>query len=411
MRLYDIISEAESIPKVKTAMGRNKYIGFMYDKLDDGSVKVTFPDGNSQVAKDSKTARAMSDNFIKNDSAIIKNKESPVRAVRNPSSNISSDDAKISTKGLYPSGTPIWDQLSTTEKTILVKMKAIKLDGRVFTKDQIEQATSDYKQALKDGGKLDRRRLTDPDPSTDKTASANKNPKPTSSRFAFIKRFLAGLAKGGAGAVGSVVNFGLSAVSVEEELDQFLRIIQKEYDTQYANGVKDPVWNQACQKAHDEVIDSTIEAVFKGVIASLLTAAAGAGIWGILAAVIGTGGTSIIAAIVLGGAIGFLGTEGLYRLFRAGGLDESIREYLQESLLSASNVEAWAKGVDAVLSDDPWFGGDPKESLQTESKSNINTKQASENIKKVVQNNPELLKAFNKGKAKGLEVYKSLEQR
>lgn len=60
MLIRELISEQE----IKTGQGKGKYKGFTWNRLDNGKIKITFPNGKTRTANNEKAARRISDNWL-----------------------------------------------------------------------------------------------------------------------------------------------------------------------------------------------------------------------------------------------------------------------------------------------------------------------------------------------------------
>ena len=125
-----------------------------------------------------------------------------------------------------------------------------------------------------------------------------------------------------------------------------------------------------------------------------------------MAAVIGTGPVGWITALVAGGLIGFYGVEWLYELLEDQGFMSGMTDAAKETLSWPRMLSVMGR-VDNMFNDNP-ITSEPTESIIESSESK---QQFAAALKSKIQSDPKLIKAYRKGKPKGVAVVQAIQSK
>jgi hypothetical protein len=127
-----------------------------------------------------------------------------------------------------------------------------------------------------------------------------------------------------------------------------------------------------------------------------------------MAAVIGTGPVGWITALVAGGLIGFYGVEWLYELLEDQGFMSGMTDAAKETLSWPRMLSVMGR-VDNMFNDNPITSEpEPTESIIESSESK---QQFAAALKSKIQSDPKLIKAYRKGKPKGVAVVQAIQSK
>ena len=255
----------------------------------------------------------------------------------------------------------------------------------------------------------------------DAKKSKVKPPKGPASKFTglvgrWVKDFLLNstlgklLMRATGGTIGPLLTTGLNAVKFEEALDGYMRaLVNNGFDPSddcavagnidLVNG-KAPsdllrAYKNCVQTLSETLIEIVLGIVFGGL--SIWATVALLGALGIASA-----GVSIVAGLIIGGAFIVGGSQLTYEVGRAIGLIDAIDSYIADTLSWTSmcriaNMADFAQEM---------TGGILGDSTVIENK-NFNKKSNSaviKDLKAIIQSDPKLIAAFNKGKPKAKQV-------
>ena len=221
------------------------------------------------------------------------------------------------------------------------------------------------------------------------------------------------------GLFGRILELGFSAVQIEELMDQLLRTYINEYARLINEGTDSgmnfqdaataadaqlptPLMNQQ----HDEIVAEMVEFVIKMCFGLVVTRVSAGVLAGAMAAVIGTGPVGWITALVAGGLIGFYGVEWLYELLEDQGFMSGMTDAAKETLSWPRMLSVMGR-VDKAFTDDP-ITSEPTESIIESSESK---QQFAAALKSKIQSDPKLIKAYRKGKPKGVAVVQAIKSK
>jgi hypothetical protein len=221
------------------------------------------------------------------------------------------------------------------------------------------------------------------------------------------------------GLFGRILELGFSAVQIEELMDQLLRTYINEYARLINEGTDSgmnfqdaataaeaqlptPLMNQQ----HDEIVAEMVEFVIKMCFGLVVTRVSAGVLAGAMAAVIGTGPVGWITALVAGGLIGFYGVEWLYELLEDQGFMSGITDAAKETLSWPRMLSVMGR-VDNMFNDNP-ITSEPTESIIESSESK---QQFAAALKLKIQSDPKLIKAYRKGKPKGVAVVQAIKSK
>jgi hypothetical protein len=221
------------------------------------------------------------------------------------------------------------------------------------------------------------------------------------------------------GLFGRILELGFSAVQIEELMDQLLRTYINEYARLINEGTDSgmnfqdaataadaqlptPLMNQQ----HDEIVAEMVEFVIKMCFGLVVTRVSAGVLAGAMAAVIGTGPVGWITALVAGGLIGFYGVEWLYELLEDQGFMSGITDAAKETLSWPRMLSVMGR-VDNMFNDNP-ITSEPTESIIESSESK---QQFAAALKSKIQSDPKLIKAYRKGKPKGVAVVQAIKSK
>ena len=221
------------------------------------------------------------------------------------------------------------------------------------------------------------------------------------------------------GLFGRILELGFSAVQIEELMDQLLRTYINEYARLINDGTESgmnfedaataaeaqlptPLMNQQ----HDEIVAEMVEFVIKMCFGLVVTRVSAGVLAGAMAAVIGTGPVGWITALVAGGLIGFYGVEWLYELLEDQGFMSGMTDAAKETLSWPRMLSVMGR-VDKAFTDDP-ITSEPTESIIESSESK---QQFAAALKLKIQSDPKLIKAYRKGKPKGVAVVQAIQSK
>jgi hypothetical protein len=239
-----------------------------------------------------------------------------------------------------------------------------------------------------------------------------------SKEYKFVKAKLRAAMKFG-GPFGRILELGFSAVQIEELMDQLLRTYINEYARLINEGTDSgmnfqdaataaeaqlptPLMNQQ----HDEIVAEMVEFVIKMCFGLVVTRVSAGVLAGAMAAVIGTGPVGWITALVAGGLIGFYGVEWLYELLEDQGFMSGITDAAKETLSWPRMLSVMGR-VDNMFNDNP-ITSEPTESIIESSESK---QQFAAALKSKIQSDPKLIKAYRKGKPKGVAVVQAIKSK
>jgi hypothetical protein len=221
------------------------------------------------------------------------------------------------------------------------------------------------------------------------------------------------------GLFGRILELGFSAVQIEELMDQLLRTYINEYARLINEGTDSgmnfqdaataaeaqlptPLMNQQ----HDEIVAEMVEFVIKMCFGLVVTRVSAGVLAGAMAAVIGTGPVGWITALVAGGLIGFYGVEWLYELLEDQGFMSGMTDAAKETLSWPRMLSVMGR-VDNMFNDNP-ITSEPTESIIESSESK---QQFAAALKLKIQSDPKLIKAYRKGKPKGVAVVQAIKSK
>ena len=223
------------------------------------------------------------------------------------------------------------------------------------------------------------------------------------------------------GLFGRILELGFSAVQIEELMDQLLRTYINEYARLINEGTDSgmnfqdaataaeaqlptPLMNQQ----HDEIVAEMVEFVIKMCFGLVVTRVSAGVLAGAMAAVIGTGPVGWITALVAGGLIGFYGVEWLYELLEDQGFMSGMTDAAKETLSWPRMLSVMGR-VDNMFNDNPITSEpEPTESIIESSESK---QQFAAALKSKIQSDPKLIKAYRKGKPKGIAIVQAIQSK
>lgn len=223
------------------------------------------------------------------------------------------------------------------------------------------------------------------------------------------------------GPFGRILELGFSAVQIEELMDQLLRTYINEYARLINDGTESgmnfedaataaeaqlptPLMNQQ----HDEIVAEMVEFVIKMCFGLVVTRVSAALLAIPLALLLGTSPVGWITALVAGGLIGFYGVEWLYELLEDQGFMSGMTDAAKETLSWPRMLSVMGR-VDNMFNDNPITSEpEPTESIIESSESK---QQFAAALKSKIQSDPKLIKAYRKGKPKGIAIVQAIQSK
>lgn len=322
-------------------------------------------------------------------------------------------------------GTPTSDSLSAGERRRLARTGSISRRGVTYSRSQIAAADAEAERMRRSTAGRDIR------PGDDRAASNSRNPSTPDADaprgavarakafgLGIVRRALPALRAGTGVGVGAFLNAAITAATLEDQLDSFLRIFEEELNELQAAGNERPRWGDMTrtQAAYDQAISDLVETAYKGVFAG------GAGV--IVAAfafILGTGPAGWLAALVGGGLLGYYGSEGTYELLDRWGVTETIENWIKENWLSPINLMGWAEEIDTIQNVPLVPGDDPMtvpgtESIQEEDDEESTDLEAAKSeiarrMRQSIESSEELKQMYRDGREEALSAVRSSQQR
>ena len=403
------------ITEGKTKVTKGPLMGFVFDELKDGSVKIIAPNGKISMATNRAAAEKIASDMTKPKVAPVTSNQTTGKAppVNNKITPNDVDTEFKNKPGPYRSDTPTIDQLTARERKKLKKNGKIVRGGKTYTLINIQNATLDLAKGSPPENPTKPERSYDP-----KAGNAKPKPKGPASKFTgligrWTKDFLLNttlgkmLMKTTGGAFGAVAATGFNLVKLEEALDGYMRACIKHGLTPGDNcnvaGNIDLENGKAPSdllRAYKNCVQTFSEALIEIVLGFLFGVASIPVVIAVLGALsIASAGVAFVVGLIIGGAFIIGGTQLAYEIARAIGLIDALDGHIAKALSWATMCRI-ARIADTSQDMVP-FGllGD---STVIENK-NFNKKSNSaviKDVKAIIQSDPKLIAAWNKGKPK-----------
>lgn len=329
-----------------------------------------------------------------------------------------------------PNDTPTYGSLTPGQKKKLGRHGSVRINGRKFTAKMIDQATDAF-------AKYKAGKASDIVPD-DKSKKPKADTPDDTKKQGLVKKIITYIMDSKVGplvkllarfftstlAVKIIALFNIAAF--EDALDGYVRSIENHGKTLKTNGqklafiqdLKKGILPPAVEDAYLACVEKFVRIITEGVAAGLATfltfKTAGAALAG-LAGFIGTGPVGWIVAIIAGGALIWGGTELIAEILDAVGFADLIEDGVAQ-ILTPRNMFSSAEVADGLqeliggvagsvyepagnLIKDSEDKNAPTQLKERKSRSEIRS-----NLQKMMQDNPKLRQAFEKGKPKGKQV-------
>ena len=388
------------ITEGKTKVTKGPLMGFVFDELKDGSVKIIAPNGKISMATNRAAAEKIASDMTKPKVAPVTSNQTTGKAppVNNKITPNDVDTEFKNKPGPYRPDTPTIDQLTAREREKLKKNGKIVRGGKTYTLINIQNATLDLAK-----GSPPEKPIKPKGPASKFTGLIGR----------WTKDFLLNtwlgktLMKTTGGAFGAVAATGFNLVKLEEALDGYMRACIKHGLTPGDNcnvaGNIDLENGKAPSdllRAYKNCVQTFSEALIEIVLGFLFGVASIPVVIAVLGALsIASAGVAFVVGLIIGGAFIIGGTQLAYEIARAIGLIDALDGHIAKALSWATMCRI-ARIADTSQDMVP-FGllGD---STVIENK-NFNKKSNSaviKDVKAIIQSDPKLIAAWNKGKPK-----------